>query len=146
MASFLNSAQKTSIEKCFDDLHDTFKRDIYIFIEEGPDIPASIDYNPLYGRTPITPKDPSQRVEVKYTRQARIYHMGNAIEKSSDTSLHIPSSEGKVRLKVNSETLELLKKSSKVEIDDDLWVVIGDASPEGPFSRNYFFVYCRRMD
>jgi hypothetical protein len=51
MASFFSDAEKLSIDGLFNDLHDTFKTIIYVFVEEASSVLSDTDYNPLYNKT-----------------------------------------------------------------------------------------------
>ena len=50
MASLLTATEKAGIQSALDDIHDTFARDIYIFVKEASTVPAELNFNPLYGR------------------------------------------------------------------------------------------------
>ena len=56
MASLLTSAEKTAINSALSDIHDTFARDIHVYVKEASSVPAELNYNPLYGRTKNTAK------------------------------------------------------------------------------------------
>ena len=74
MASLLTEAEKTAINTALSDVHDTFARDIYVYVEEASSVPAELNYNPLYGRTKNTASIPSvDRVLTKHTFAARIF-------------------------------------------------------------------------
>lgn len=145
MASLLTSAQKQSIEDNFDDIHDTFKEDIEIFIKEGPDIPVASTFDPLYGVNTEGSRDPSQKVEVKHTKQARIHYPDQGIE-GDGGDINIPASRGRARLKVDLTTLELIKQATKIKVHGDLYSLDGDPVPQGPFSTNYYIVFLQRIN
>jgi hypothetical protein len=67
MASLLTDAEKTEINSALSDVHDTFARDIYIYVEEASSTPAELNYNPLYGRTKNAAKISSETTLTKYT-------------------------------------------------------------------------------
>ena len=50
MASLLTDAEKTAINSALSDVHDTFARDIFVYVKEASTVPAELDFNPLYGR------------------------------------------------------------------------------------------------
>ena len=50
MASLLTDAEKSALQSALGDVHDTFARNIYIYVEERSSVPAELNYNPLYGR------------------------------------------------------------------------------------------------
>ena len=74
MASLITDAEKTAINTALSDVHDTFARDIYVYVKEASSVPAELNYNPLYGRTKNTAKISSENQLTRYTYSARIYY------------------------------------------------------------------------
>ena len=144
MASIFNDEEKASIESILSDVHDTFQKDVYVFIEEVTSIDLSDDsFNPLYGRSLNQAKAPEDKVLTKYTVQARVfYYRYNTNEIIEDIGL--PSSENIVRLKIDEDAKELIKNASVVEIDESLYSVVADPEAVGPFQNKYWKVYLKR--
>lgn len=141
MASFFDDDEKNAVEELFDDLHDTFKRTIYAFVEEASFVDFQSDFNSTYNRRNNQSKGLPQRV--KYEIEARIFHeRWNPDDVDNDTGL--PTSENIVRLKVTPADHETLKKASVIEVDGDTYSLISDDQKIGPFSVNYHEVWLRR--
>lgn len=139
--SILSATEKSSIDSVFDAMHDTFKRTIYMYVEEQQSVDLS-DNNPLFGGG-----TPTVRTElVQYTGEARVKYINDQRDVPAGYSVDndLIRSNGLVRLKVNSTDKELLKKASRIEVDDILWTLDGSPKPIGPFARNYFEVYLIR--
>jgi hypothetical protein len=147
MASLLTSAQKSAIQSALSEVHDTFARDIYVYIEKKISTrPANLNYNPLYGRTKDDSKLSSQTTLVKHTVQARVSYAPNQSESIIDAGaqFNLTASHGKVRIKVDSDGYEKVKDSTRIEIDDNLFIVDTDAKNVGPFSTQYYTVFLKR--
>jgi len=147
MASLLTSAQKSAIQSALSEVHDTFARDIYVYIEKQVATrPSTLNYNPLYGRVKDTAKVSSQTELVKHTIKARVSFTPNQGESVVDAGaqFNLTASHGKVRIKVDSDGYEKVKDSSRIEIDDVLFVVDSDAKNVGPFSTQYYTVFLKR--
>ena len=56
MASLLTDSEKTDLQSALSDVHDTFARNIYVYVEEASSVPAELNFNPLYGRNKNTSK------------------------------------------------------------------------------------------
>lgn len=142
MASFISPAQKVSIDAALDRLHDTFAGDVYVYIEKHEDVSADPNYNALYSSSSIQPSASYTKTLTRHQIQARIKYFANQTEGILQGDL--PDSKGLVRLKVLPADYELIKISTKVEIDEDMYIVDGDAAIEGMFSNNYYTVYLKR--
>lgn len=137
---------KAEIDNVFDDIHDTFKQTVYVYVTQETSLPVSADFNPLFGRGSSTAKSSTDRVEVKHEIQARVFYLGNAEEREPDSSLNIPDSEGKVRLKVKEADMELVYKASKLEVDGVLYRLFGDPKVAGMFSNKFWVVILERIN
>lgn len=147
MASLLTSTQKASIQAALADVHDTFSRDIYVYVETKiASKPSNSNYNPLYGKTKDVQRVAAQTVLTKHTFKARVYFENNQEENvvDGDAQLNLKSSEGKVRIKVAQDAYEKIKICSRIEIDDVLYIVDSDAKNIGPFSTQYYMIYLKR--
>lgn len=147
MASLITSAQKAAIQSALSEVHDTFARDIYVYIEKKVSTrPSNLNYNPLYGRTKDDSRLSSQTTLVKHTVQARVSYAPNQGESLVDggAQFNLTASHGKVRIKVDSDGYDKVKDSSRIEIDDVLFSVDTDAKNVGPFSTQYYTVFLKR--
>jgi len=145
MSSLLSAAQKATVNEAFSRLHDTFARDIYIYTEQKEDAEDS-DYNSLYGRDLDGSESPYNTTLVKTTGQARVYYPENPKQEGDQfrSQANIPFSQGTIRLKVDDATYESLLTAAKIEVDDVLYSVDGDAKVVGPFGTQYYSIFLRR--
>ena len=58
--------------------------------------------------------------------------------------MNLMASEGEVRIKVKSDAYEKIKICSKIEVDDELYVVNGDAKVIGPFNAQFYSIFLKR--
>ena len=65
----------------------------------------------------------------KYTFPARIYYKNEQKEDILDGNgqMNLVGSEGQIRVKIKADAYEKLKICSKIEVDDQLFVIDGDA-------------------
>jgi hypothetical protein len=146
MASLLTSAEKTAINSALSDIHDTFARDIYVYVKEASSVPAELNYNPLYGRTKNTAKISSETTLTKHTFTARVFYKNEQKEDVIDGNgqMNLMASEGQIRIKVKSDAYEKIKICSKIEVDDELYIVDGDAKVIGPFDAQFYSIFLKR--
>ena len=111
MASLLTDAEKTAINSALSDVHDTFSRTIYVYVEEASTVPAELNYNPLYGRTKNAAKISSETTLTRHSFSARIYYKNEQNEDIIDGNgqMSLLASEGQVRIKVKSDAYEKIK-------------------------------------
>jgi hypothetical protein len=146
MASLLTEAEKTNINSALSDVHDTFARDIYVYVEERSSVPAELNYNPLYGRTKNTAEISSENTLTQYTYSARVFYKTEQEEEIIDGNgqMNLMASEGQVRIKVKSDAYEKIKICSKIEVDNELYVVDSDAKVIGPFGSQFYSLFLKR--
>lgn len=146
MASLLTDAEKTAINSALSDVHDTFARTIYVYVKEASSVPAELNYNPLYGRTKNTAKISSEQTLTRHSYTARVYYKNEQNEDIIDGNgqMSLLASEGQVRIKVKSDAYEKIKICSKIEVDDELYIVDGDAKVIGPFDAQFYSIFLKR--
>ena len=146
MASLLTDAEKTAINSALSDVHDTFARNIYVYVEETSSVPVELNYNPLYGRRKNTAKISSEQTLTKYTYSARIFYKNEHKEDIVDGNgqMNLMASEGQIRIKVKSDAYEKIKICSRIEVDDQLYIVDGDAKVIGPFDAQFYSIFLKR--
>ena len=144
MSSLLSDTEKAALQAALTDVHDTFKRDIFVYIKAQK--VASFSDNPFYGNGNPTSSLESQEEFTKYTHQARVMYENDQNQELFDGSAqaNLPSSEGQVRIKVDSAAHERIKNASKIEIDSTFFVVDSDAKVVGPFDAQYYMYYLKR--
>ena len=144
----LSSSQRTEIKSVFDDLHDTFKKEIKVFTKKlasysGP----SNNQNYLFDKN-----SPRTIAEPEYTSTsiyARVKHMDRSeIAKipgiQSQTNIQLP--EGLLRLKIQSSDYQTLVKAAKIDYGGLTYSLFSDAGKIGPFEAEYYMLYYKRSD
>ena len=58
--------------------------------------------------------------------------------------MNLTASQGRIRLKIKKDAYEKLKIASRVEVDDSLYTIEGDAKHIGPFDSQYYQVNLKR--
>lgn len=146
MASFLSASEKTAINSVLTDLHDTFKKDIFVYTANVPDVADDSDYNPLYGRSSDQSFSSDDYELIKETISARVYYMNDQKEVNDQLGgqMNLTVSQGIVRLKVDKAGIEKIKTAQKVEVDDVLYLPISDPKVIGPFGNQFYMIYLRR--
>jgi preprotein translocase subunit SecD len=147
MASLLTPSQKQAIQSALSEVHDTFARDIFVYIEKQVATrPATLNYNPLYGRAKDSAKVSSQTELTKHTVKARVSYAPSQGESIVDAGaqFNLTASQGKIRNKIDSAGYEKVKDSTRIEIDDELYILDSDAKNLGPFSTQYYTVFLKR--
>ena len=96
MASLLTAAEKAALQSAFDDLHDTFARDIYIF-KEAKNVVMSTNpnYNPIYNQNSSLSQTVTKEVQKK-TFRARIMYDTDRLEPYVSS----PDIDSQLKLKV----------------------------------------------
>ena len=146
MASLLTDAEKSAVNSALSDVHDTVARTIYVYVEEASSVPAELNFNPLYGRNKNVAKISSETTLTRHSFSARIFYKNEQKEDIIDgnAQMNLVGSEGQVRIKVKSDAYEKIKICSKIEVDDELFVVDGDAKVIGPFDTQFYSIFLKR--
>jgi hypothetical protein len=146
MASLLTDAEKTAINSALSNVHDTFARDIYVYVKEVSSVPVALNYNPLYGRRKDVAKISSEETLKRYNYSARVFYKNEQKEDIIDGNgqMNLVGSEGQIRIKVKAEAYEKIKICSKIEVDNELYVVDGDAKVIGPFDTQFYSIFLKR--
>lgn len=144
----LSAAQKAAITAAFDDLHDTFKKTVYLFTKVVPQhTTISDNHNYLFNQTkPVVPSEPSY---TKTSITARVKHMDRSeIAKipgtQAQTNIQLP--EGLIRLKVQDDDYAAIRKAAKIDFEGLTYTLFSDAGKIGPFKTNYYTLYFKRAD
>lgn len=142
MSSILSSGEKSQIRAIFDDMHDTFKQDIDVYINEVQTIETDSSYNPVYGRTLNESQGVGSKILTKYTIQARVHYFKKSEEAVLDDT-GLPSSANVIRLKVDRDGLNKLNRCSFVDVDGNKCSVISNPEMIGPFGPQFYKVYLK---
>jgi hypothetical protein len=156
MTDLFTSTEKTDLDKVFDDVHDTFSREIFVYkihTQRLVGINVNQSYNALYDQAvDMIEKDGSQSENhdevLKVATQARIYYFGKQTDKEEglsgqQTAITFPT--GSIRLKINLAAYEILKDAKEVEVDGELFNVESDAAKAGLFTTRYYVLYLRKI-
>ncbi len=145
MASLLNSTEKSEIQDALQSVRDTFAQNIYVYVKTQTSAAWNTE-NPFYSSTNPTSALSSQEQLTKYTYEANVLYENNQPEGLFDAGgqANLVASDGRVRIKVNSEANEKIKICDRIEIDGNLYVVDGDPKGIGPFSPQAFMWYLKR--
>jgi len=131
----------------FDDIHDTFARDITVFQRENEIFVATNGtYNALYARIKNAP---TTRAKVtKTTVKARILYAQQQREMDlpGQAQVNVQMSEGSVRVKIDEAGYKLFTQASKIEMDGEVFRIVSDAAKAGPFKVKFYILYLRRAD
>ena len=146
MASLLTAAEKSAVQSALSDMHDTFARDIYVYVKETSSVPVELNYNPLYKRRKDVSKISSENTLTQYTYSARISYKPEQKEDIIDGNgqMNLIASEWQVRVKVKGDAYEKNKICSRIEVDNQLYIVDGDAKVIGPFDAQFYSISLKR--
>jgi len=146
MADLIPSADKAKFESVFDDIHDTFARDITIYkTTKKTFIATNNTYNALYSR--IKDEKGLNKEVTGTVVKARIsYFNPQDNEDAMSYQLGVRAPSGTVRIKVDPTGFNLIMQAKDLEIDGDLFDVMSDPSRVGLFSVKYYEVSLKRKD
>ena len=148
MTDYLTAAERADYQSVFQNMHETFAREISIYkTKQGVFVATNNAYNALYGR--LNNSSRSIKEVEKYTTTARIKYIGTQPEElvnafGSQVNVRFP--EGTVRLKLDATGYELIKSAPRVEIDGELFKIVSDPSKIGPFGVLFYSIYLQRND
>jgi len=146
MTNLIPNSDKNKYDKVFDDIHDTFAREITIFKKEKKIFIATNNtYNALYSRIKNEKGNSKTVEEIKI--KARIAYAGNfefLRQNSENEILGIDIPSDHIRIKVNLQGYNLIKQATDIEVDGELFNVSSDAAKSGIFSVNYYNLLLKR--
>jgi len=140
MASLITSGEAAALTGIFNDIFDTFKRDVVIWKEPTKTV-ATIDDSFIYGYG-----DASNAVNYTNTPVSGVYEAvvkyNDKMDKSydSDTNAYYP--DGFVRIKVKPEARLFIEsgKTERVDFDNKSFNIESEATPK-IFLGNEYYVY-----
>lgn len=148
MGSLIPDSDKNEIASVFDDIHDTFARDITVFQRENEIFVATNGtYNALYSR--IKDQQSTRSKVTSTTVKGRILYQQEQKEiglPGARAQVNVPMAEGSVRVKIDEAGYKLFAKASKIEIDGEVFRITSDPSKVGPFTVKFYTIYLRRAD
>ena len=150
MGSLINDSEKGRFQSVFQDIHDTFARDIK-FIQDAKRVILSTDpnYNYLYNNVRGNVASVKYKI-VEKTFKARILYIGRQNEDIFDgeagAQIKVDKHVGEVRIKVDSEGYSYLKGTKRCEFDGRKFSVISDEMPHGLFTPHFYTFYLKAVD
>jgi hypothetical protein len=143
MGSLLTASQKAALQSTFNDLHDTFARDIYIF-KDAKNIVMSTNpnFNPIYNQNSSLTTTISKEVQSKVFK-ARIMYDTDRVEPyvsspEIDSQLKLKIPDGSVRIKLEKDGYEYIKGAKRLEFDGRRFSIASDVRPHGLFEPTYY--------
>lgn len=148
MGSLIPDDDKAAIGNVFNDIHDTFARNVTVFQRENEIFVATNGtYNALYNR--LQNQQTTRTKVTKQTVKARILYRQDQKEMDipgTRTQTNVPLGEGVVRVKIDEAGYQLFKKATNIEIDGEAFRIVTDAGKIGPFVVHFYTLYLRRAD
>lgn len=148
MPSLINVFRQLKVNKAFENLHDTFSREITVYKNaKQVSIASSPQYNSIYGNSGSTNSVRYQ--EVVGTFLARIYYLKSEEDIFADNSqaqnkIIIPN--GSVKIVVDPVGYNFIKEARKVQFDGNTFSIKSDGNPMGLFANQYFEFYLTPID
>lgn len=148
MGSLISDSDKISIANVFDDMHDTFGRDVVVFKRDNEIFVAtSSTYNALYSRIKNAP---TSRTKVTQTKvKARITYTKDQKEMDlpgTKAQINVQMGEGVVRVKIDEAGYKLFTQAAKIEVDGEVFRIVSDPAKVGPFIVKFYTLYLRKSD
>ena len=148
MPSLINVFRQLKVNKAFENLHDTFSREITVYKNaKQVSIASSPQYNSIYGNSGAT--NSVRYEEVVGTFLARIYYLKSDEDIFADNSqaqnkIIIPN--GSVKIVVDPVGYNFIKEARKVQFDGNTFSIKSDGNPMGLFANQYFEFYLTPID
>lgn len=151
MANLISNSERTYLESLMDDMHETFSRDIVI-IKDAKRIIISTDpnYNYLYNNVSGAFNQTVQNQPQKQTFKARILYGKKQVQENVDgevdsqTNVDLPA--GHVRIKLDQEGYDYIKKAKRVTFDDKIFEINTDDRPHGLFRPRFYTFYLKPIE
>jgi hypothetical protein len=144
MASLVSSGERAALSGVFDDVFDTFKRDIVIY-KEPVKILSSVSESNIFGYG-----DASNQLNYTYTSQTGVYpaliKYADEQTENYNSNLGAGLSNGDVRIKVKKDCRDFIEqgKTEKIEFDEKTWNVASEDSVRRFLDSEFFVFYLKR--
>jgi len=150
MTSFISDELKKILAEQFNNLHDTFARDIVVY-KEAQKIVVNTDpsYNYIYnqtgGETSVqnVPQKKIMKARVLYDDNRDIEYFG---EFSSSTKIKRVNSASRVRIKLTKEDYLYFKDAKRIEFDERMFLIDSDVRPHGLFDVYFYTLYLKPVE
>lgn len=148
MPSLLTSDEITSMQLAMKDLHDTYARDIIVYLTAKKTIVSTNpSHNYFYNSGPgqTTTEDVISKVVCKarihYPKNADLDSFLRAGGSKNDDQTQLKRKDYKVKLVVEEAIKDILVKSQRVEFDGTILAVDSDYRPHGVIGVQFWDVY-----
>jgi hypothetical protein len=145
--SLLSTSEKEQLNAAFDDIHETFAREITVY-KEASQIVIITDpnFNPLYntaGQTTSYVNTPIYR-----TFKARIFYNDDFTkdywtESKVEGQFKMQTVTGSVRIKLRAIDYDFIKEGIRFDIDGKRFVLISSLRPHGLIGVQYYTIYLK---
>lgn len=146
MPSFLSIAEKAEMSQQFNNLHDTFSRDVIIFKDpERVDIISTDDYISVY-------RDYRQGNNFQFQSEpvSGVFSMRIKWEKAdkeeNKNMLETPLPGEVCRLKMKKDAFDFLKECKSFYVDGISCEKLGFEKPHGLFNVDFYTIYAKRRE
>lgn len=145
MTNLISQEDKDRFDNVFNDLHDTFAREITIFKKlKKIFISTNQTYNALYSRASGQKEKESTVSAIKVKARITYFNAANKRENEENFALGFDIPGDYVRIKLDENGYIALKNVTDVEIDGELFNIVSDSSKAGIFSIKYYQYILKR--
>lgn len=145
MPSFLSAAEKAEMSQQFDNLHDTFSRNVIVYkTSKRVDIVTNEDYISIY-------RNANQGENFNFSYEAvsgvfpmRVKWLKPNEEKNIPVEIDMPDQI--CRLKMKKNAFDFLTGTTSVFIDGTSCEIIPGYRPHGLFEVDFYTIYAKRRD
>jgi hypothetical protein len=150
MGSYLSDKDKLHLASQFNNLHDTFARDIIVY-KEAQKVIVSTDpnYNYIYNNS--GPTTSIENVPQKKTFKARIFYDYNREmeyfgEANAQTKVERVSANDRVRIKLKKADYDFIKDAKRIEFDGRMFFIDSDARAHGLFNVDFYTLFLKPVE
>lgn len=140
-SSYLTTAQKNFINSVFDNVHETFAREITVYMSpETIVMTASPTFNALYGADVADAATKPQYIVKSFKFKARIHYMSQdqSIFPGAEAQQRIVYPVGTIKIKVPADAFAYLKEARRIEFEGRRYSIVSDYKPFGMFGPKYY--------
>ncbi len=146
MASLISAAERSGLESTFDDIFDTFKREIVIHKEPIKTV-ADLDMDMFYGYdVPYDKPTNFTYTSVTGTYYATIRYSDQQSE-GLEPELNTSVPQGSVRIKLKSDGMNFIEsgKTEKITFDNRTFNIASDRAVKNFLDSNYYVYYLEQV-
>ena len=139
--SYISAAQKDYLNGIFDNVHETFAREITVYMNpEKTIMVASPTFNALYDADLSSAVNQPEYTPVSYKFKARIHYMSQdqSIFPGAEGQQRIVYPVGTIKIKVPADAFGYLKEARRIEFEGRRYSIVSDYKPFGIFGPKYY--------